>query len=67
MLAIAEVINFMVEELGVRKLSILAIGEGSQLVLKYISVASLKLFEYLDKVILINCEYAGFKYTHSNS
>jgi hypothetical protein len=35
--------------------------------LKYLSIVSLKLFECLDKVILINCEYAGFRYTHGQS
>ena len=65
--SLASSISFLVRELGFRKLSILAIGEGAQLLLKYLSIASLRLFEVLDKVVLLNCEYGGFRMSHSHS
>jgi hypothetical protein len=46
---------------------VLAIGEGAQIVLKYLSVASLRFFEVLDKVVLLNCEYGGFRMLHAHS
>jgi len=64
---LADAISFMVRELGFRKLSVLAIGDGAQLLLKYLSIASLRLFEVLDKVVLLNCEYGGFRMQHAHS
>lgn len=35
--------------------------------LKYLSIASLRIFEVLDKVVLLNCEYGGFRMAHAHS
>lgn len=65
--SLADALSFIVKELGFRRVSVLAIGEGAQLLLKYLSLASLQIFEMLDKVVLLNCEFGGFRMTHAYS
>lgn len=54
-------------ELGIRKVTLLAVGEAAQIALTFLARAALHVFDYLDKVILINCQYSRFRFTHSLS
>lgn len=58
---------FAIKELGIRKLTILAVGEATQIVLALLARMALNMFEYIDKVILINCQYGRFRFAHSLS
>lgn len=65
--SLSSLVDFAVRDLGVRKLSILAVGEATEIVLAFLARTALQMFECLDKVILINCQYGRFRFSHSLS